>query len=106
MMMLLALGAPAQQVYDCALQRFTEDEIADGLAAAHGVAVPTQLKNALKTRSADVKADLQALALERRNVRIQRWSFSRILLAIGLAAVVISSVGVLLMSAHLAGLVP
>lgn len=106
MMMLLALGAPAQMVYDCALQRFTADEIADGLAAAHGVAVPTQLKTSLKAQREDVRVELRSLAPDRRRVRIQRWSFSRVLLAISLAAAVISSVGILLMSAHLAGLVP
>ena len=50
MMLCLALRSSAQQVYDRALRQFTVEEITEAFAAARGLALPSQLRRALRAR--------------------------------------------------------
>ena len=82
MMLVLALRTNADRVYAHALGYFSEDEIAEGFAAARGVASPTQLRNNLKQDGRDLLAEFRRMAPEREQVSIQRWSVRRVLLTI------------------------
>ena len=83
MMLVLALRTDADRVYAHALGYFSEDEIAEGFAAARGVASPTQLRNNLKQDGRDLLAEFRRMAPEREQVSIQRWSVRRVLLTLG-----------------------
>jgi membrane-associated phospholipid phosphatase/tRNA A-37 threonylcarbamoyl transferase component Bud32 len=83
MMLVLALRTDADRVYAHALGYFSEDEIAEGFAAARGVASPTQLRNNLKQDGRDLLAEFRRIAPEREQVSIQRWSVRRVLLTVG-----------------------
>jgi membrane-associated phospholipid phosphatase/tRNA A-37 threonylcarbamoyl transferase component Bud32 len=83
MMLVVALRTDADRVYAHALGYFSEDEIAEGFAAARGVASPTQLRNNLKQDGRDLLAEFRRMAPEREQVSIQRWSVRRVLLTIG-----------------------
>ena len=80
MMLVLALGSDAATVYDHALRRFTPDEIAEAFAATRGVASPSQLRAQLKEDERDLVGEFRRLAPARPPVRIQRWSFRRVML--------------------------
>jgi membrane-associated phospholipid phosphatase/tRNA A-37 threonylcarbamoyl transferase component Bud32 len=83
MMLVLALRSDAERVYARALDYFTEDEIAEAFAAARGVASPTQLRTELKSDGRDLLARFREMAPAREPVAIQRWSFRRVMLTIG-----------------------
>ena len=85
MMMVLALRSDTETVYRHALQRFTEDEIAEAFAATRGVASPTQLRAMMKGQGRDLLAEFRALAPERPQISIQRWSLRRLALTAGVA---------------------
>jgi len=106
MLLLLGLGAEASVVIERARVRFNADEIADALAAARGVAIPTQLRNALKASDRHVHRDLAALSPARPKVRLQRWSFTRLGLACSVVVAVLLALSLLAASARLAGLLP
>ena len=86
MMLVLAVRSDPDRVYEHALKFFTPDEIAEAFAATRGVASPTQLRAAMKQDGRDLLASFRALAPERRQIAIQRWSVRRI--ALTLAALV------------------
>jgi tRNA A-37 threonylcarbamoyl transferase component Bud32 len=90
MMLTLSLRASPERVYDAALRYFTEDEIAEALAATRGVTIPSELKRALKSDPHDVLGELRRRAPQRRTIRIQRWTPRRLglLFAAGALAVV------------------
>ena len=48
MMLCLALRSSAQQVYERALRQFSVEEISEAFAAARGLALPSQLRRALR----------------------------------------------------------
>ncbi len=98
MMLVLAVRTDADRVYQRALRFFTPDEIAEAFAAARGVASPTQLRNAMKEDGRDLLAQFRALAPPRRPIALQRWSFKRVALILGLA------VGALLVGSQIASL--
>lgn len=77
MMLTLALRSDAARVHARALRQFSEDEIAEALAATHGVAIPTQLRTALKREPRDLLSELRHLAPSRAPVVVQRWSLRR-----------------------------
>ncbi|MFN8233587.1 MAG: RIO1 family regulatory kinase/ATPase [Actinomycetota bacterium] len=95
MMLVLALRADAQRVYDRALRWFTPDEIAEAFAAARGIASPTQLRSMLKRDGRDLVEEFRALAPPRDPIRIQRWSLRRIGLTLVVALVVLLAVSFL-----------
>jgi membrane-associated phospholipid phosphatase len=88
MMLVLAVRTDAQRVYDRAVLVFTPDEIAEAFAATSGIASPTQLRSALKQDSRDLVAEFRAMAPPRPWIPLQRWSARRVLLALGVAAIV------------------
>ena len=88
MMLVLAVRTDAERVYRRALAYFTPDEIAEAFAAARGIASPTQLRTAMKQDGRDLVAQFRALAPARRPVSLQRWGPRRVLMALGLAALV------------------
>ncbi|CAA9276683.1 MAG: hypothetical protein AVDCRST_MAG76-3721 [uncultured Acidimicrobiales bacterium] len=82
MLFVLAVRTDADRVYQRALARFTPDEIAEALAAARGVASPSQLRTALKKDGRDLVARFRALAPPRPPIKLQRWNVKRVLLAV------------------------
>jgi tRNA A-37 threonylcarbamoyl transferase component Bud32 len=90
MMLCLALRSSAQQVYDRALRQFTVQEISEAFAAARGLALPSQLRRALRTEGRGIHADFLRLLPERpRPIKVQRWTFRRLAVALVTAAIVI-----------------
>jgi tRNA A-37 threonylcarbamoyl transferase component Bud32 len=88
MMLCLALRSSARQVYERALRQFTVDEISEAFAAARGLALPSQLRRALRAEGRDVHDEFLRLLPERpRPIRVQRWTFRR--LAVVLATVIV-----------------
>jgi len=57
---------------------FSPDEIAEAFAATRGVASPTQLRSMMKEDGRDLLEEFRALAPDRDEVRIQRWSLRRV----------------------------
>jgi membrane-associated phospholipid phosphatase len=78
MMLTLALQTDADRVYGRATAFFSPDEIAEGLACAEGMAVPTELSARLKTDPRPVLDRLKELAPPHEPVSIQTWSIRRI----------------------------
>jgi membrane-associated phospholipid phosphatase len=95
MLLVLALRTEASRVYAAALERFTPEDVAEAFAAAHGMAIPTELQRYLKADARDLIGEFRRLAPERPPISIQRWSAQRLLLTVavvggGLAALVLS----------------
>ncbi len=80
MLLVLALRTDAERVYARALKSFTADEIAEALACAQGMAIPTELQTYLKQDDRDLLARFRELAPPHAPVSIQRWSVQRIVL--------------------------
>ena len=95
MMMVLALRSNAQRVYDHALRSFTPDDIAEAFAATRGVASPTQLRSMMKEDGRDLVSEFRALAPAREPMKIQRWSFRRVLLTLGVLLAALISIGLI-----------
>jgi membrane-associated phospholipid phosphatase/tRNA A-37 threonylcarbamoyl transferase component Bud32 len=90
MMLCLALRSSAQQVYDRALRQFTVEEISEAFAAARGLALPSQLRRALRAEGRDLHGEFLRLLPEvPRPIRVQRWTFRRLLAALVTAMVLI-----------------
>ena len=83
MLLTLALQSDPDRVYERATQVFTPDEIAEALASAQGMAIPTQLSARLKADPRPVMQRLKELAPTRTPIPIQRWSARRLTLAGG-----------------------
>ncbi len=87
MMLVLSLNAPAELVYERALQFFAPEDIAEAFAATRGITVPRQLSAELKAHQRDDGidrlAEFRSLAPDAEPISIQRWSPRRILLALG-----------------------
>lgn len=77
MMLCLALRTDARRVYERALAWFSPEEIAEAFAAAHGVAVPTELRSRLKADGRDLRAQFRSMAPPYPTIPIQRWSLRR-----------------------------
>jgi tRNA A-37 threonylcarbamoyl transferase component Bud32/membrane-associated phospholipid phosphatase len=90
MMLCLALRASAQQVYDRARRQFSVDEISEAFAAARGLALPSQLRRALRNDARDIHGDFLRLLPERpRPIRVQRWSIRRVAVALAVAVLLL-----------------
>ena len=75
MMLCLALRSSARQVYDRALRQFTVEEISEAFAAARGLALPSQLRRALRAEGRDIHGEFLRLLPERpRPIKVQRWT--------------------------------
>jgi len=90
MMLCLALRSSPRQVYERARHHFTDDEISEGFAAAHGLALPSQLRHLIRAEGRDLHAEFQTLLPARpHRISIQRWSARRVGLLL-LTAVVLA----------------
>jgi len=95
MMMVLGLRSDVQRVYEHALRYFTPDEIAEAFSATRGVASPTQLRSMMKEDGRDLVAEFRALAPGREPMKIQRWSFRRVLLTLGVLTAALISIALI-----------
>jgi len=98
MMLVLALGSSPARVYERALQRFSEDEIAEAFAASRGVTLPSALRADVRSDSRDLLGAFRELAPTRRRVSIQRWSLRRVgltawvlMLTLAVAAIILGN---------------
>jgi membrane-associated phospholipid phosphatase/tRNA A-37 threonylcarbamoyl transferase component Bud32 len=83
MMLVLALRTDAEQVYRRARLQFSDEEIAEAFAATRGLTMPSQLRHLLREQGRDLHAQfLQLLPYRLPPVRIQRWSWRRVMLTI------------------------
>ena len=90
MMLCLALRSSAQQVYDRALRQFTVEDVSEAFASARGIALPSQLRRALRAEGRDVHGEfLDLLPSRPQPIKIQRWGFRRFAAALFAAAVVV-----------------
>jgi tRNA A-37 threonylcarbamoyl transferase component Bud32/membrane-associated phospholipid phosphatase len=79
MMLCLALRSSAECVYQRGLQYFTVTEISEAFAAARGIALPSQLRHAIRASGRDLHEEfLQLLPHRPAPVRVQRWSTRRV----------------------------
>jgi tRNA A-37 threonylcarbamoyl transferase component Bud32/membrane-associated phospholipid phosphatase len=90
MMLCLALRSNAQQVYDRALRQFTVEEVSEAFAAARGLALPSQLRRALRAEGRDIHGEFLRLLPERpRPIKVQQWSLKRVVVAFVTAILVV-----------------
>ena len=93
MMLCLALRSSAPQVYDRALRQFTVEEVSEAFAAARGLALPSQLRRALRAEGRDLHGEfLRLLPEQPRPIKVQRWTFRRLLIALVTAVLAILAV--------------
>src|SRR5204862_385826 len=93
MMLTLALRTDPDRVWNRALRWFTPEEMAEGFAALHGLAVPTELASRLEADGRPLLERFRELAPPHEPIRIQRWSARRvatIAAALGGAALLIA----------------
>jgi tRNA A-37 threonylcarbamoyl transferase component Bud32 len=96
MMLILAMGSSAEQVFERALLQFAPEDIAEGFAAGTGVTIPTQSRSELarlkKRTGVDLVESFRRLAPPREPISIQRWTPRRI----GLALVALAGILILI----------
>jgi tRNA A-37 threonylcarbamoyl transferase component Bud32 len=90
MMLCLALRSSAQQVYERALRQFSVEEVSEAFAAARGLALPSQLRRALRADARDLHGEFLRLLPERpRPIKVQRWTVRRVAVALLVVVVVV-----------------
>jgi hypothetical protein len=85
MLLVLALRTDPERVYARATKVFTPDEIAEAVACAVGMTIPTELQAKLKADGRPLLDRFRQLAPARKPISIQRWSAQRLLLTAGAA---------------------
>jgi tRNA A-37 threonylcarbamoyl transferase component Bud32 len=89
MMLVLALRADPQLVYERALRQFTIDDISEAFAATRGITMPTQLRRMIRQQGRDLHAAFVRMLPNRpKPIPIQRWNRRRVLLLAGAGVVV------------------
>jgi tRNA A-37 threonylcarbamoyl transferase component Bud32 len=96
MLLTLALRTDPELVYQRATKVFTPDEIAEALASAVGLTIPTELQAKLKADGRPLLDRFRRLAPPRERISIQRWSTQRLLLTAGAALGTLLLVGLFL----------
>jgi hypothetical protein len=90
MMLCLGLRSTAEQVYERARRQFSVEEISEGFAAARGLALPSQLRRALRAEGRDLHGEFMRMLPERpRPIKVQRWTPRRVMLCVGLVLVLV-----------------
>ena len=90
MMLCLALRSSAERVYQRALRFFTTAEISEAFAAAHGLALPSQLRHEIRASGGELHEEfLRLLPCRPAPVRIQRWSARRVASSAAVLAAVV-----------------
>src|SRR4051794_3091993 len=83
MMLVLGLRTSAEQVYARARLQFSDEEIAEAFAATRGLTMPSQLRRMLRQQGKDLHGDfLELLPYRLPPIRIQRWTWRRVVLTI------------------------
>jgi tRNA A-37 threonylcarbamoyl transferase component Bud32/membrane-associated phospholipid phosphatase len=78
MMLCLALRSSAGRVYQHALQYFTVADVSEAFAAARGLALPSQLRRAIRDSGHELHEEfLRLLPRRPAPVRVQRWTARR-----------------------------
>ena len=103
MMLTLSLRTSPDEVYLAAREQFTEDDIAEALAATRGVTIPSELKHGIKDDSRDVLGDLRRLAPERKPIQIQRWTRRRVFSLIGVGTLTVATAWLAVINLTLVG---
>jgi hypothetical protein len=80
MLLVLALRTDPERVYARATAVFTPDELAEALACAVGLTIPTELQAKMKADGRPLLKRFRQLAPARERVSIQRWSARRLTL--------------------------
>jgi diacylglycerol kinase family enzyme len=96
MLLTLSLRSDPGLVYQRATRVFTPDEVAEALASAVGLTIPTELQAKMKADGRPLLRRLRELAPPRERVSIQRWSTQRLLLTAGAALGTLLLVGLFL----------
>ena len=104
MMLVLALRASPEAVYERARMRFSEDEIAEAFAASRGVTLPSQLRREVRQDGRELLERFRELAPDRPTVAIQRWSLRRVGLTLWVVLVAAAVVSVFVSSLQDIGL--
>ncbi len=105
MMLILALHSSPQHVLERARLLFTDDELAEAFAVARGITLPSQLRRQLREDSRSLLEDYRALLPPTPPVKIQRWSWRRLLLTVGVALVTAAMVAIVLGNLDAIGLI-
>jgi tRNA A-37 threonylcarbamoyl transferase component Bud32 len=92
MMLVLALRSDTERVYGRALLQFSDEEIAEAFAASRGVTLPSQVRKEMRQDGRDLLGEFRSLAPQRPRIRIQVWSWRRVGLTVGVAAVALFAV--------------
>jgi tRNA A-37 threonylcarbamoyl transferase component Bud32/membrane-associated phospholipid phosphatase len=83
MMLVLGLRTSAERVYARARLQFSDEEIAEAFAATWGLTMPSQLRRMLRQQGKDLHGDfLKLLPYRLPPIRIQRWSWRRVMLTV------------------------
>jgi membrane-associated phospholipid phosphatase/tRNA A-37 threonylcarbamoyl transferase component Bud32 len=94
MMLCLALRSSPERVYRRALQYFTVEEVSEAFAAARGLALPSQLRRMMRAQGRDLHGGfVRLLPAPPRPIRMQRWSFRRVALLVGVAVLLVVVMG-------------
>ena len=94
MMLCLSLRSSARQVYDRALRQFTIEEVSEAFAAARGLALPSQLRRALRADARDLHGEFLDLLPERpKPIKVQRWTSRRVVAGLATAIIVVLVAG-------------
>ena len=80
MLLVLALRTDPERVYARATRVFSPDELAEALACAVGLTIPTELQAKMKADGRPLLKRFRQLAPARERVSIQRWSARRLTL--------------------------
>ena len=105
MMLVLACRSDAGQVHQRARLQFRDEEIAEAFAATSGITMPSQLRKTMREQGRDLHAEFLKLLPEwAPPVAIQRWSFRRVGLMIGVAMLALLALVTALNSFGAAGL--
>lgn len=98
MMLVLALRSTPELVYERALLRFSEDDIAEAFAASRGVTLPSGLRAGVRQDGRELLERFRELSPEREPVAIQRWSLRRLGMTLWVALVGAVLIGVFVSS--------
>jgi tRNA A-37 threonylcarbamoyl transferase component Bud32 len=79
MMLVLACRSSVQEVYERARLQFSVEEISEAMAATRQIAMPSQLRRAIRSQGRNLHAEFLQLLPERpQPISIQRWSLRRV----------------------------
>ncbi len=104
MMLILALRASPDEVLQRARLQFTDAELAEAFAVSRGITLPSQLRRQLRDDGRNLLSEYRELLPETPQVAIQRWSWRRVVLLLGVAVGVLLGGSLLLSSLGSVGL--